>query len=72
MLVSSPDTSAYLSPVSPLPDVHKSPNDVHSLSPSHSGLLQDEDEIHVEPEVDSKVCCTCTQTHTYADVDTYT
>lgn len=32
VLVSSPDTTAYLSPGSPLPDVHESPNDVHSLS----------------------------------------
>lgn len=30
-VLSSPDTTAYLSPVSPPPDVHESPNDAHSL-----------------------------------------
>lgn len=68
VLVSSPDTTAYLSPVSPLPDVHESPNDVRSLSPSRSRLLHEEDEIRAQPEVDSQVCCT--QTHTYAHIDT--
>lgn len=31
-VLSSPDTTAYLSSVSPIPAVHESPNDVHSLS----------------------------------------
>ncbi len=72
VLVSSPDTTAYLSPVSPLPDVHESPNDVHSPSPSRSSLHQEEDTIRATPGVDSQVCCTCTQIHTYAHIDTYT
>lgn len=63
-VLSSP---AYLSPVSPLPDVHESPNDVQrvhlSLSPSHSRVPQEVEEIRALPEVDSQVCCT--QAHTY-------
>lgn len=70
-LVSSPDTTAYLSPVALLPDVHESPNDVHPLSLCVglsfsllvSPVFRKEDGICALPEVDSQLCCASTQAH---------
>ena len=51
VLVSSPGTTAHLSPVAPLPDVHEAPNDV--LSASLSSFLKVEEGIRSLLDVDS-------------------
>lgn len=68
--VSSPDTTAYLSPVSPLPDVHKSPNDVLSLSfPLTPVFFRTRMKLALYLTLKYVALV---HKHTYAHIDTYT